>query len=207
MNLQYQLNIVLSESSLQISSRGNHVVNPEGGYGWAKLLGEIQLSWMKDIRIGIARIFNVYGENEDLGESAHVVPALIRKAILYPEEKFIVWGNGKQSRDFLYVADCVDALIKLEAKAASPPLVVNIGWDKTVLISELAEKIVELSGKDIDIIYDPTRPVGPVSRTADITRAVASLGWQPRISLEEGLKRTYAWAQRRISAANACQSS
>ena len=174
------------------------IVDPDGGYGWAKVMGEIQLGWMKGIDIGIARIFNIYGENQDLGEAAHVVPALIRKAILYPKEEFIVWGDGKQSRDFLYASDCADALLKLEEKASNPPITINVGSDKTVTIGLLAEKIVKLSGKYIKVVYDPTKPVGPRSRTADITKAKALLKWKPRIDLDEGLRRTYAWAEKTV---------
>lgn len=196
--LQDRPNIVFSEDALQITDTVRGTIDPEGGYGWAKFLGEIQLSWIKGIEIGIARIFNIYGENGELGESAHVVPSLIRKAIRYPKEEFIAWGDGKQSRDFLYVSDVSDALLKLEEKASNPPPVVNLGSDETVPIGKLAEKIVELSGKAIEIRYDTSKPVGPISRTADITKARALLGWQPKVSLEEGLKRTYAWVIERL---------
>ena len=213
-HIQNQPNITFSESDLELNSltsctQGTQpttvtadyrlpTVNPEGGYGWAKLLGEIQLSWVKDIEIGIARIFNIYGENGELGKSSHVVLSLIRKAIRYPSERFIVWGDGKQSRDFLYVSDVADALLKLEEKASNPPAVVNVGSDKAVSIGELAEKIVRLSAKNMEIEYDTGKPVGPTSRTANIARARARLDWQPKVSLEEGLKRTYAWAEKRL---------
>lgn len=202
-SLQQCLDAVFAESGFQTSHINSSTVNPDGGYGWAKVLGEVQLSWMQGLKIGIARIFNVYGENEEPnGENAHVVPALIRKAILYPREKFIVWGDGKQSRDFLYVSDCVDALIRLEDKASSPPFVVNIGSEKTVPIGRLAGKIVELSGKDMKPVYDAGKPVGPLSRTADITKARELLDWEPRVGLDEGLRRTYGWVQARLRGEN-----
>jgi nucleoside-diphosphate-sugar epimerase len=209
-NLQHRPDVVLTEDELKPSQTqpwtswaGDWTINPDGGYGWAKLLGEIQLSWLKTTQIGIARIFNIYGENEDPNhESAHVIPSLIRKAILYPDVEYLVWGDGKQSRDFLYVSDCVDALIELEANASYIPVVVNIGSDKTVSIGELAEKIAELSGKGMKPVYETQKLVGPLSRTADITRARRLLGWQPKISLEEGLRRTYSWVQRQTEVVN-----
>ena len=173
-------------------------VNPEGGYGWSKLLGEIQLSWMTDIKVGVARIFSTYGENGKMGEHSHVVLALIRKAIGYPDDEFIVWGNGKQTRDFVHVADVANALLKLEENASNPPVTVNVGGEKAIPIGELAEKIAAISGKNMEIEYDTSKPVGPASRTADIARAKVLLGWQPKISLEAGLERTYAWAAERL---------
>ena len=171
--------------------------NPEGGYGWAKLMGEIQLAWIEDLDIGIARIFNIYGENSAMGPSSHVVTSLIRKAIFYPREKYVVWGNGQQTRDFLYVGDCVEALIKMLGKAAKELFIVNIGSDKAVKISTLAEKIAGISGKNMEIIYDSGQPSGPFSRTSDNKQAKALLNWEPKVSLDEGLQRTYRWEETR----------
>jgi len=190
-DMQQKLDVILSEEDLRY-------YNPEGGYGWAKLLGEIQLSWMKNVDVGIARIFTAYGPCEPLDETAHAVPALIRKAIRYPEEDFVVWGSGEQTRSFMYVSDCVEALVRLEEEASSPPLIVNVGSDKPTPIRVLAEKIVEISGKSIEVKYDPSKPVGPLSRTADITKARRVLGWSPKVSLEEGLRKTYAWAEKKL---------
>lgn len=186
-------------SKPQASDSAQRLINPDGGYGWAKLMGEIQLHWMKGIDVGIARIFNVYGENEPLGEKAHVIADLISKAILYQKEELVVRGDGKQSRDYLYVSDCVDTLLQLEERASSPPITVNIGSGEATTISTIAEKAVEISGKDIAIAYDSTQPVGPLSRTADITRARTLLNWEPRVSLDDGLRRTYNWVERRLA--------
>lgn len=191
MELQGSYDVVLREEDLG-------TINPEGGYGWAKLMGEFQLGWMKGVSIGIGRIFNIYGEGGEPDEAAHVVPALLRKAILFPQEEFLVWGDGRQSRDFLYVSDCVEALVRLETRASSPPVVANIGSGQAVPIAELVERIVRLVDKGVTPRYDPTRPVGPLSRTADISRAKALLGWQPKVSLEEGLSRTLPWVRRRL---------
>ncbi len=174
------------------------ISNPEGGYGWAKFLGEIQLSWMKGVKVSIARIFSIYGENGAMGEHPHVVLSLIRKAIRYPGEEFIVWGDGKQSRDFLSVKDVCNGLVKLEEKASNPPVIVNFGGDEAVSIGALAEKIAHISGKGMEIKYDDTKPSGPSSRTSNITRARQLLNWQPQVSLEEGLRYTYEWAVKRV---------
>ena len=201
---QYSLGAVFSEDDLELQPEARLSMSPDGGYGWAKLMGEIELGWMKDIDIGIARIFNIYGENEPLREKAHVIADLIHKAILYPQQEFIVWGDGRQSRDFLYVSDCVDALSQLEKRASNPPITVNIGSGEAVSIGTIAEKVAELSGKDIKIAYDSTRSVGPISRTADITRATTLLNWQPKVSLDDGLRYTYAWVEKRLKREGIC---
>jgi len=193
--LQRQLGVVFSEGDLRCYC-------PEGGYGWAKLLGEMELSWTEKTDIGIGRIFTVYGPCEPLDETAHVVPALIRKAIRYPIEDFVVWGTGEQTRSFLYVSDCVEALARIEERASSPPLVVNVGSAEPTSIKHLAQEIVKISGKDIRIKYDSSKPTGPVSRTPDITLARKVLGWSPRTSLDEGLRRTYAWAAEKVLGEN-----
>jgi nucleoside-diphosphate-sugar epimerase len=174
-------------------------INPEGGYGWAKLIGEIQLDLAESLKSGIARIFNIYGEYCKLGKTAHVVPSLIRKAINYPSEPFIVWGDGTQTRNFMYIHDCIEALLKLEEHASYPPLKVNLGNPDTVTIKQLAETIVSISGKNIKVTFDPTKPVGPLSRIPDIRRAEQTLGWKPTTPLRAGLERTYEWAEQFIN--------
>ena len=174
------------------------MINPDGGYGWAKLMGEIQLNWTKGTDIGIARIFNIYGENETLREKTHVIGDLIHRSISSQGGDLIVHGDGKQSRDFLHVSDCTEALLKLEEKANNPPLTVNIGSGKAMSISTLAQKIVLISGKKFNVVFDSTKPVGSVSRTADISRAKSLIGWEPEVSLDKGLRHTYAWMQRKL---------
>lgn len=130
-------------------------INPEGGYGWAKLMGEIQLGMMEDCKCVIARIFNAYGEHCEYERTAQVVPALTRTAINYPKEDF-VWGDGKQTRNLIHIGDCVDALLKMEESATYPPLILNIGNEKTTTIKELAETIVKVSGKSVPVRYVET---------------------------------------------------
>jgi len=170
-------------------------INPEGGYGWAKLIGEIQLGMMEECRSAAARIFNAYGEYCEYEGTAQVVPSLIRKAIKYPDEEFVVWGDGTQTRNLIYIQDCIDALLKMEEKASYPPLILNVGNEKTTTIRELAERIVKVSGKKIEIRYDKSKPVGPLSRIPSIQRAEEKLKWKPHTSLENGLRSTYKWIE------------
>jgi GDP-D-mannose 3',5'-epimerase len=173
-------------------------VNPEGGYGWAKLMGEIQFGMMEECRSAAARIFNAYGEYCEYEGTAQVVPALIRKAIRYPEEEFVVWGDGSQTRNLVYIQDCIDALLKMEEKASYPPLILNVGNEKTTTIRELAKTIVKVSGKKIEIRYDKSKPVGPLSRIPSISKARQILGWSVNSSLEIGIRKTFDWMKQRL---------
>lgn len=171
--------------------------NPLTTYGWAKILGEVQCkSYYLDygIKCSAPRIFNAYGENENLDPRwSHVIPSLIRKAIRYPDEGFTLFGDGKQERAFLYVEDCVEGLLlNMEKVTDAEPI--NLGGDELISIGQLAKKIVETSGKDIEIKYDLSGPRGTNRYCADTTRMEQVLGWRPETPLEVGLERTYKWA-------------
>jgi GDP-D-mannose 3',5'-epimerase len=206
--LQQYPGAVFSEEAFVFPQHYDHVsplrmsVDPDGGYGLAKILGEIELTMMRGIRIGIARIFSAYGENEPLGTNSHVLSRFIQNAIQHPEGQMVIWGDGTQTRDYVYVTDCAEALVKLADKLEEVPsnlLVVNVGSGRGISINQLAEKVVAISGKEMRLVYDREKPVGPVSRTADISRAKELLGWEPKVSLEEGLMRTYKWIESKMT--------
>jgi GDP-D-mannose 3',5'-epimerase len=171
--------------------------NPESAYGWSKLMGEYECSLYSKsgkINAAILRLHNVYGPHSDLSpERSQVIPANIRKAIRYPNERFIIWGNGKQNRAFVYVSDVVGALM-LAAEKGLNKGPIQIGTDKKTTIEDLADMIISISGKKITKEHDLTKPVGDMGRAADCTLANKILGWKPKISMEEGLRRTYEWA-------------
>lgn len=173
--------------------------NPESAYGWSKLMGEYECelySKQSLLNVSILRLHNVYGPHCDLSpERSQVIPSLIRKAIRYPAEKFIVWGNGKQSRAFVYVSDIVDALLLAVEKGINKGPI-QIGIDKKTTIDELSEIIIDISGKKIPIEHDLSKPVGDIGRAADINKAREILGWSPKTPIEEGIRRTYEWAFR-----------
>jgi GDP-D-mannose 3',5'-epimerase len=172
--------------------------DPNEFYGWEKLVTEKMCeAYSRDygLEVRIARFHNIFGETYNAFDPKRgKAPAhLIRKAILYPKERFVIWGDGKQTRSFLYVGDCVEGVLRLMESDYSGP--VNIGSDRPVTIEELARIIINISGKDIKVEYDLTKPQGVRGRNADLTLARRVLGWSPRIPLEEGLRRAYLWAK------------
>jgi nucleoside-diphosphate-sugar epimerase len=159
-------------------------------------MGEIQCrSYHLDygLKTSSIRIFNCYGENENVDPRwSHVIPSLIRKAIFYPKEKFKLFGDGKQERAFLYVEDCVEGLLLAMEKITDGD-VINLGSEQVISIGKLAEKIVELSGKDINMEYDLSGPQGTHRYCADTEKMKKVLEWCPKISLGEGLEKVYKW--------------
>ena len=172
--------------------------HPESSYGWGKLMGEYECELYSKTGLldtSILRLHNVYGPHSDLSpEKSQVIPATIRKAINYPAEDFVIWGNGEQSRAFIYVTDVVDALIRsMENGLNKGPI--QIGNSQKTTINEIADAVIEISGKNIEKKHDLSKPTGDLGRAADCSLAENILGWKPKVSLDEGLRRTYEWAE------------
>lgn len=168
---------------------------PESAYGWSKLMGQLEIGFLEKetgIPCCTLQFHNVYGSPCDYGERSQVIPALIRKAINYPKEEFNVWGSGKQGRAFIHVNDIVDALVLAFEKGWGHGWI-QIGPSECTSIREIAEAVVKISGKDIKPFYDTTKPEGDKARSADWSKAKEILGWEPKMSLEEGLKQQYEW--------------
>lgn len=174
--------------------------NPHSTYGWAKILGEVACeAYHEDFEFdtSVVRIFNCYGPRENLDpQSSHVIPSLCRKVIEEPDGGSIeLFGDGSQQRGFIYVTDLVEGmLLAIERKADGEP--VNLGnANEVVSITELAERIIRISGKDLSIEHDRTKPTGTDRYAANTTKMEAALAWQPTTSLDTGLTRVYQWAE------------
>ena len=168
---------------------------PESAYGWSKLMGQLEIGFLEKetgIPCCTLQFHNVYGSPCDYGARSQVIPALIRKAINFPEEEFNVWGSGKQGRAFIHVNDIVDALVLALEKGWGHGWI-QIGPSECTSIREIAEAVVKISGKDIVPFYDTTKPEGDKARSADWSKAKEVLGWEPKMSLEDGLRQQYDW--------------
>ena len=138
---------------------------------------------------------NLYGINDNFSlENSHVLPALMRKfheAKERGDNTVTVWGSGKPLREFLNVDDLADACLFLMDFYKGDEFF-NVGYGKEVTIRELAELVKETVGFEGEIVMDPSKPDGTMRKLTDISR-IKSLGWEPKISLEEGLRQTYQW--------------
>jgi GDP-D-mannose 3',5'-epimerase len=175
---------------------------PQDAYGWEKLLAErLCLHYAEEygIETRIVRFHNIFGPLGTWEGGREKAPAaLCRKvamAKLSGNPEVEIWGDGEQTRSFCYVDDCVTGLCKLMRSDYPQPL--NLGQDRLVTINQLAEMIAEIAGIRIVIKHVPG-PQGVRGRNSDNTRLRQVLGWEPEISLEEGLARSYAWIETQV---------
>lgn len=169
--------------------------NPDGDYGWTKLLGERQCLSYQDIygiNISIVRPFNPYGSRESFDpKDSHVIPALIRK-VTSGEKPLTVWGSGKQIRTFTYVKDLAVGMISA-IKNLSDANPVNLSSSESIKIGELAKKITSQLDYEGNIEFDESKPEGVKIRKPDLSRASDLLDWEPQTDLDEGIIKTADW--------------
>lgn len=175
------------------------------GYGWMRRylerLGEFVAS-KSNMKIALIRPTAVYGRWDNFDPAtSHVIPALIRRAI-EKQDPYEVWGSGTEIRDFLHITDLVNGcLLMLEKYATCDP--VNIGYGKAVTIREIVRIILEAAGHETaTVVFNTSKPTAIPLRMVDTSKAKKILGFEPAISLEEGLKDTAEWYAERKDKAN-----
>jgi len=192
----------LDPDNIKISEDTAFPANPDSVYGWEKLFSEIvydsyRRNYNLDIRV--ARFHNVYGEKGTWkGGREKSIAALCRKiAQVENGGEIEVWGDGTQTRSYLHVEDCLDAVLALVNSPYKET--VNIGSEEVVSINQLIFMISTIAKKDIRVKYILNgAPVGVKARTSDNRLIKKLLGWSPKIPLGEGLKRTYFWIEEQV---------
>jgi GDP-D-mannose 3',5'-epimerase len=172
--------------------------DPEPGYGWEKLFTEELCRYYKqdyDFETRIVRFHNVYGPLGTYEGGKEKSPAAIcRKVALTVDGGDIdIWGDGLQTRSYMYIDDCVEGLIRLMSSNCNEAL--NLGTDRLITINELVDLVSEISGKRLKKCYDDSKPQGVRGRNSDNTKLRTVLGWEPSIQLEHGLSITYRWIE------------
>ncbi len=163
-------------------------------YGWAKLMGEMALkAYHREygMKTGAARIFTAYGPREN---ETHAIIALIAKAYARMDP-YVIWGTGEQDRNFTYVQDIVDGMVRV-AEVVEDGSAINVGRDDRIVINKAVAMIFDIMDWWPDrIIHDLSKPTGVASRAADLTKAREVLNWEPKVSYEEGFTKTIQWYQ------------
>jgi dTDP-glucose 4,6-dehydratase len=171
-------------------------IGPRGVYDEAKRFAEamtVAYHRYHGLDTKIVRIFNTYGPRMRVNDG-RAVPAFISQALR--NEDVTVFGDGSQTRSFTYITDLVDGILRLMQSDANDP--VNIGNPREMSLKELADTIIRMSGSSSKLVYRPLPTDDPKVRRPDITRARSVLGWEPKVSLEEGLTTTIEYFRQKL---------
>ena len=173
--------------------------NPDSEYGWEKLFSErLYKSYERNfnINVRIARFHNIFGPLGTYDGGKEKVPAALCRKIAKSDEEIEIWGDGKQTRSFLYIDECLDATRALMKSNFSEPI--NIGSEEMVSINELAQLICEIANKNLKIKHIDG-PLGVRGRNSDNTLIKQKLDFSYKTTLKEGLEKTYSWIAEQVS--------
>ena len=174
----------------------------ERGYGWEKLMSEMfcqEYSAERGLKSAIARFHNVYGPFGTWDGGREKAPAALCRKVIEAKDKndltIDIWGDGTQTRSFMYIDDCVkglDMIMHCEDLIATP---INLGSSELISINDLVSLAEDIGGVKLERTYDPTQPIGVAGRNSDNTMIQDILGWEPDTPLRDGLSKTYAWIE------------
>ncbi len=173
----------------------------EDGYGWEKLFTERQCRhYYEDYGFNtyVVRFHSIYGPlgTYDGGREKSLAAICRKIAFAREEDEIEVWGDGKQTRSFCYIDDCLEGVYKLMQSDHHEPI--NLGHDRMITINEMIDIIANIAGKKIKKRYDLSKPQGVRGRNSDNTKIRKVLNWEPKVSLEEGLEITYNWIHKQL---------
>ncbi|MEM6910846.1 MAG: NAD-dependent epimerase/dehydratase family protein [Verrucomicrobiota bacterium] len=173
---------------------------PENGYGWEKLFSERMCRHFQedfDLEVRIARLHNVYGPWGTWDGGREKAPAAICRKVLESKDsghdELIIWGDGEQTRSFMYINDCLEGIARLMNSAHSEPI--NLGRSELVTINRLVDLVEEVAGIRVERRYQLDAPQGVRGRNSDNQEILSVLGWQPEIDLRSGIDPTYIWIE------------
>ena len=172
--------------------------NPDSDYGWEKLLSErIYLAYKrnKNLNVKIARFHNIFGPLGTWNGGREKAPAAICRKVIMSNDKIDIFGNGCQTRSFLYIDECIEGIMKLMNSDFTGP--VNIGSDEMVTINELVELVCSFENKKLEINHIEG-PLGVNGRNSDNKLIFKELKWKPSKPLKEGLEKTYNWIKEQM---------
>lgn len=173
---------------------------PDSEYGWEKLFSErLYLSYHRNYRVEvrIARLHNIFGPEGSWNNGKEKAPAAVCRKVAQAAEggSIEIWGDGRQTRSFLYIDECIEAVARLMRSDFVGP--VNIGSEEMISINGLAQLVMEIAGKNLTIENIPG-PLGVRGRRSDNTLILEKLDWKPSLPLKDGLRKTYDWIAHQI---------
>ena len=178
---------------------------PEDGYGWEKLFSERMCRNFREdfgIQTRVARYHNVYGPHGTYDGGREKAPAAICRKVaaakLAGENEIEIWGDGEQTRSFMYIDDCLLGTTRIMASDILDPI--NLGSSELVTINQLVDIVEEIASVRLKRRYDLDAPKGVRGRNSDNTRILGHLGWEPSTPLSVGLEKTYAWIYDQLTA-------
>jgi GDP-D-mannose 3', 5'-epimerase len=179
--------------------------DPEPGYGWEKLFTEeLCRYYQRDHRFDtrIVRFHNVYGPLGTYEGGKEKAPAAVSRKIALASDgdEIEIWGDGKQTRSFMYIDDCIEGLLRLMSSNYHEPL--NLGMSEMISIDGLVDLVMRIAGKRLVKRYDLAKPQGVRGRNSDNSRLLQVLGWEPTVPLEVGLEVTYRWIETELRNTN-----
>jgi len=180
---------------------------PDSEYGWEKLFSErLYMSYMRNygVVVRVARFHNIFGPEGTWTGGKEKAPAALCRKVAEADDggEIEIWGDGKQTRSFLYIDECIDGVrLLVESEFTGP---VNIGSEEMVSINQLAEMVMQIAGKKLSIKHI-TGPLGVRGRNSDNRLIAEKLGWKPSRSLREGLEKTYRWIQEQVAVARSVE--
>lgn len=182
---------------------------PEEGYGWEKLYSEKMCEYYLNdygLETRVARFHNIFGPLGTYDGGREKAPAAICRKVALAEDggTIEVWGDGKQTRSFTYVDDCIEGIYRLTQSDHPQPL--NLGTEELISVDGLVDLVADVAGKSIKKAHDLSKPQGVRGRNSDNTQLQAVLGWEPRVSLREGLAFTYEWISAQLGASHVSSS-
>jgi nucleoside-diphosphate-sugar epimerase len=180
---------------------------PDSEYGWEKLFSErLYLAYMRNygVAVRVARFHNIFGPEGTWTGGKEKAPAAMCRKVAEAEDggEIEIWGDGMQTRSFLYIDECIEGVRRLVDSDWTGP--VNIGSEEMVTINQLAEMVMQIAGKKLSIRHIDG-PLGVRGRNSDNRLIAEELGWKPSEPLYKGLEKTYNWIQKQVTAARSAK--
>ena len=195
------MHLQTSEDSTPLKEEDAYPADAEEGYGWEKLFTEKLCEYYHQdngLQTRVARFHNVYGPLGTYDGGKEKAPAAIcrKLAVANDGDEIEVWGDGQQTRSFMYIDDCTEGIFRIMQSDISKPL--NLGMDVMISVDGLVDLISDISGKSVIKNHDLTKPQGVRGRNSDNELLKNLLEWEPTVSLREGLQTTYSWIENQI---------